>query len=143
MITECAHVVSVEGRWVITRVKSKQTCERCAQGIGCGSGLMAFVLKNRLHDVKARALDKLKPGDLVQLEFSEKALLLAAFLSYLLPAITLLLGALLAQSLVPNQDLPVVLGGVAGFSMGLVVARWVSSSRSLAQVVTPSARLQV
>ncbi len=115
MIRERGCVVRVADSFAWIRCESRAGCERCAQGKGCGGGLLSKLLGDRLFQLRVPAPDGIQVGDQVQLGISETALLGASCLVYLLPLFALLAGALLGDFL--GGDGPaMLLGGVALFA---------------------------
>ncbi|MEM7284490.1 MAG: SoxR reducing system RseC family protein [Pseudomonadota bacterium] len=116
MILETGVVTRVAGRRVWVSASSQTECERCAQGRGCGGVFMNALLQDRLRQVKAVAQEELVVGQRVNLALAEQDLLTAAVLSYLLPTLSLVLGALVGHSLWPG-DIGAILGSVLGLLM--------------------------
>ena len=85
-------------------------------------------------DVRASAATV--PGAHVTVSLPESSVALAAVLGYLLPALGLLFGALVAGVFFFG-DLPAVLGAVLGLVAGLIVVR-LSSKRFSGSVMTPA-----
>ncbi|MCZ6560926.1 MAG: SoxR reducing system RseC family protein [Gammaproteobacteria bacterium] len=120
MIRERGCVVRIAGSFAWVSCESRAGCERCAQGKGCGGGLLSKLLGDRLFQLRVPAPDDIKVGDQVQLGISERALLGASCLVYLLPLFALLMGALLGDFL--GGDVPaLLLGGSAFFSSFLAL----------------------
>lgn len=87
---EVGQVVELSGPLAKVIVKRRSSCESCgACGIG-GRAEMSFMLKN---DVGARV------GDRVLIEMRSKTLFKAAFLTYSIPLIIMIIGFLAGQSL--------------------------------------------
>ena len=124
MITEPATVVRVSDDAVWVRCEVQQACPRCAQGRGCGGGIMGRLLGDRLRLVRAarRGMD-LAVGDGVVIALAESALLRASLTMYLLPVLTMLAGAMLLRHIAGPGDTGSIIGGVAGLSAGLMYAR--------------------
>lgn len=89
-LREVGQVVELAGPLAKVIVKRRGSCESCgACGIG-GRAEMSFMLKN---DIGARV------GDRVLIEMRSKALFKAAFLTYSIPLIIMIIGFLAGQSL--------------------------------------------
>ena len=131
MIEERVEVVRVaEGRaWV--QPANRSGCSRCDAGEGCGAGLWqrAFGLRSRQIVL---ANDQLQVGDQLLLSIAESALLSSAAMLYLLPLVTLIIGALFG-TLVPgagDSELWVLFSSIAGLLGGLLIARaWATAGR--------------
>ncbi|HNP65670.1 MAG TPA: SoxR reducing system RseC family protein, partial [Woeseiaceae bacterium] len=81
---------------VVVEVEAAVACRRCAQGKGCGAGLIGG--PSQLRQVSALLVEGLKVqrGDSVSLELAPGNLLRAASIVYGLPLVGALSGALLA-----------------------------------------------
>ena len=112
MIRESGCVVRIAGPFAWVSCESRAGCARCAEGKGCGGGLLSRLLGDRLFQLRVPVRTGISVGDQVQLGISEGALLGAACLMYLLPLLALLSGALIGDFL--GGDGPaVLLGGLA------------------------------
>ena len=112
MIRESGCVVRIAGPFAWVSCESRAGCERCAEGKGCGGGLLSRLLGDRLFQLRVPVRTGISVGDQVQLGISEGALLGAACLMYLLPLLALLAGALIGDFL--GGDGPaLLLGGLA------------------------------
>lgn len=121
MLTESAKVIAIDedGLWVETLKQS--ACGACSAKSGCGQQLLATYMRD-MSCIKARFLGGRtqqiwKLGDDVEIGVEENALVVNALLVYLLPLISLLVFAALAQTLA----LPEILVALSGFS-GLFIA---------------------
>ena len=118
----------------ITRIR----LEPAAACAGCGSrGTCASASSSatpQFIDVRASAATV--PGAHVTVSLPESSVALAAVLGYLLPALGLLFGALVAGVFFFG-DLPAVLGAVLGLVAGLIVVR-LASKRFSGSVMTPA-----
>lgn len=129
MLTETGRVVAVDadGLWVQTVRRS--TCNACSLRQGCGHGLL-----ERIHDGQ-RGLVRVLPGetdtaacevgDQVRICIPEALLLRGSLLLYVLPLLTLLVGAAAGAALWPAvADSAAMLGAVLGLLLGLGVVHW-------------------
>ena len=125
--------IVVGSRAGVTRIRLEQAAS-CA---GCGSrGTCASAAgsgKPQFIDVRLSA--PAVPGAQVTLSLPESSLALAAVLGYLLPAVGLLFGAVIAAVLFTG-DLPAVLGAVLGLLAGLLGVR-LASGRFCRSYMTP------
>lgn len=124
MITETATVLEVHADHALVRCHRQADCQRCAEGRGCGGGVMSRLLGERLHAVRAATdgLD-LRPGDEVRIGLEEQGLVQASAAVYLLPLLAALAAAAAASRWVGEGDAVAVLGAAAGFATGLAWAR--------------------
>ncbi len=126
MIEEFARVVAIteQGIWVETVRQS--SCSSCSAAKGCGQKLLAAVGQGQRFEVLADNPRKLilQTGDRVVLGLAETALLQASALAYLLPLVTLIIAAVLAD-LSGQPEALIALFGVLGLALGLGVMKWV------------------
>ena len=125
----------------ITRIR----LEPAAACAGCGSRgtctSASSSAKPQFIDVRVSAATV--PGAHVTVSLPESSVALAAVLGYLLPALGLLFGALVAGVFF-SGDLPAVLGAVLGLVTGLIVVRLASkrfSGGAMTPIVCPSTLL--
>jgi sigma-E factor negative regulatory protein RseC len=133
MLTETGRVVALEadGLWVETIRQS--TCGTCAAQKGCGHGLI-----NRISDGKRgyvrvlpgdQAIENYRIDDQVLISIPEEVILRGSFIAYILPVITMLLGASAAVNwLTGNGDLLALLGAGGGLAVGFALVRWNGTS---------------
>lgn len=124
MITETGRVIGVEGEWARVACRRQVECQRCAEGRGCGGGVLGRLLGDRLHEIRAAtgAVDVV-PGDQVVIGLGEDAVMRAAAAVYLVPLLLALAGGAGAAALSGGGDMPAILGAVAGLILGLRWAR--------------------
>lgn len=126
LITERARVLRVADGVAWVQCESQAGCARCAAGEGCGGGLFAKLLRNRLQELPvvlpaARERDPVA-GERLLIGLSTSAVQSASMLMYGLPLAGLLFGAIAASSLLAN-DLVACLGAALGMAGGLLLAR--------------------
>ena len=126
--------VVVASRAGIVRIRLEQAAA-CA---GCGSrGTCASASPSATPQfIDVRLSAPTFPGAQVTLSLPESSVALAAVLGYLLPALGLLLGAVVATVLF-SGDLPAVLGAVLGLVAGLIAVRF-ASNRFSGSYMTPA-----
>jgi sigma-E factor negative regulatory protein RseC len=124
LITETGRVLEVEGDWAWVACRRQVECARCAEGRGCGGGVLGRLLGDRLHRIRAATGSvAVAPGDQVLIGLGEDVVLRAAAAVYLLPLVLALAGALAATALVDGGDLAAIAGAAAGLLLGLRWAR--------------------
>lgn len=124
MITEPGTVTRVAGGFVWVRCETQQACQRCAEGRGCGGGLLGRLLGDRLRQVRVASEDlDLRVGEGVVIGLGETVLVRAALVMYLVPLLLLFIAAAITHRLTGGDDLWTVAGGAAGLVAGLAVAR--------------------
>jgi sigma-E factor negative regulatory protein RseC len=124
LITEIGRVLEVEGDWAWVACRRQVECARCAEGRGCGGGVLGRLLGDRLHKVRAATgAVAVQPGDQVLIGLGEDAVLRAAAAVYLVPLLLALAGGVAATSLTGGGDPAGIAGAVAGLALGLGWAR--------------------
>ncbi|MGM0450037.1 MAG: SoxR reducing system RseC family protein [Pseudomonadota bacterium] len=120
LVLECA------GHRVRVRIEPDAGCPRCAAGEGCGQGLLG-VMRGEPRPVTLWVTvpegSEVAPGDCVMLTVPPSALVAGAALVYLAPLAGLVLGAVVADTLVPGPEALTVAAGLAGLAGGLIIAR--------------------
>lgn len=127
MLEESGRVVNVDvdGVWVETVKMS--ACASCSARNGCGQSLLASVGQGKRSVICVDNPEALRvsPDDEVVIGIGEHAFMHMSVLLYLVPLVTLFLGALLATMFALGE--PAVIGsGVLGLVLGLVLVRFVS-----------------
>jgi sigma-E factor negative regulatory protein RseC len=124
LITETGRVVEVQGEWAWVACRRQVECARCAEGRGCGGGVLGRLLGDRLHKVRAAtgSID-VAPGDQVLIGLAEDAVMRAAAAVYLVPLLLALAGGGAAVALTGGGDLPAIVGAVTGLLVGFRWAR--------------------
>jgi|GEM_PF-2809010 len=110
-------VVAVSGGIAEVHAEAR-SCGSCK---GCLSGRLGDA--KPLESVFFYPAAELKPGDEVTLTLPESALATGALLAYLLPVLTLLVGALIGNT---YGDALAGCGAAAGLAIGLGLTRWLS-----------------
>ena len=105
----------------VTRIRLEQAAT-CA---GCGSRGTCSSASGKPQIVEVRLPQPTSFGERVTLALPESSIALAALLGYLFPAVTLLVGAVIAAGVFGN-DGAAVLGAVCGLLVGLFCVRLVS-----------------
>lgn len=124
MITEIGRVLDVEGDWAWVACRRQVECARCAEGRGCGGGVLGRLLGDRLHKVRAATgVVAVQPGDQVLIGLGEDAVLRAAAAVYLVPLLLSLAGGVAATGLTGGGDPAGIMGAVGGLLLGLGWAR--------------------
>ncbi|NJD07076.1 MAG: SoxR reducing system RseC family protein [Methylococcaceae bacterium] len=102
-------------------------CSGCTQTCSSAALGKAFQREAILRLPMQPGYNELNPGDRLLLGIEERELLGLSFLVYLLPLVTLLVGALtasrVASMLAGSADLAAAGGGIAGLAVGFGVLR--------------------
>jgi len=125
-------VVAVADGWATVRVQRQSTCGACSARSGCGNGVLSEVLGRRALELRVPHQEPLQPGDRVTLGIRDRSLVSGALVMYLLPLAGLIGVAALLSSLLPGvTEGWLILGGLAGFGLGLLaVRRWLHGQGS-------------
>jgi positive regulator of sigma E activity len=129
MIEARVRVVSATADMAWVAANEESGCSACKSQSHCGiSGLGKF-LSRRRPDLPIPFANA-RPGDELQLQIAEADLLRAGLYVYLLPTSLAILGAVLAD-VGGVGDLYSALAAIAGFTVGLLVARWLAAAPNL------------
>ncbi len=123
MIEESGEVVRTQGDSAWVRTLRRTSCGSCSARKGCGTGALAGLFGARAHEVEVLNPIGARIGDEVIVGISETLLVRGSVAVYLLPLLTLMAGALLAEGLAPQlglaaSDIPAIVGGLAGLAAG-------------------------
>ena len=129
MLTETGRIVAIQedGVWVET-IRSS-TCGACSLQKGCGHGLLSRIGEGRRGYIKVLpgtlALSDCAVNDRVRISIPEEVILRGSAVVYMVPLLSMLLGAGLSAGLWPDgADLGAMLGALLGLGAGLALVRW-------------------
>ena len=100
-------------------IERKTACGLCGQTRGCGNSIWGKLFGHQTTAFKAQNRINAKVGESVIVGINEKALLKSALLLYILPLVTLFIGAILASQL-RQTDGSTMLGAAIGLVLGLL-----------------------
>lgn len=102
MIEEIGKVVAVEGNqiWVETQVKT--TCTSCKASESCPTSTIAKAFSPKPEHILITAPSPLVVGQQVKIGISEKALLYASLMVYIIPLVAMMLSAAGTMMIFPN-----------------------------------------
>lgn len=124
MLEEQATVLAVESNAVWVEADRQVGCERCEAGQGCGGGVLGKLVKRGTSRVRALTdLNDLQTGEQVVIGLDERLLVRGSLMTYLLPLITMLVAAIVADQWLQTTDLAVAAAGMFGLGIGLLVLR--------------------
>jgi sigma-E factor negative regulatory protein RseC len=86
---------------VLVETQIKSTCGSCEAQSNCGTGAIAKVFANKRETLRFRLNEMVEVGQKVSLGIPEENLLKASAIVYCLPLLTLVLSAIVGQSLLP------------------------------------------
>ncbi len=120
MIETRGRILSIADGMAEVRIAAVSACGSCRSRSSCGTG------DSRVVRVEAGAA--MHEGDEVALQLEESALVSGALLGYLMPALTLLGGALLATAF-HGSDAAAAIGAGAGLAAGLIGLRFAAGGK--------------
>ncbi len=128
MILQPARIIAAHPDHYLVETLPKSACPRCAEGKGCGGGILAQAFANKTYQISVpqQADNQHHVNELVQVALQSQALLVAALVMYLLPLLTLIAGAFLLGISFNFSDFYTVSGAVIGFALGALLARKLS-----------------
>ena len=144
MLTETGQVISVDAEGVWVRVVRQSACNACQTGSACGQKSLSEYFSQRAMDFYVSNVLGAREGDCVELGIPENNLVTLAFLTYFMPLLALILGAIIGDwswewmsnvsitSLVPiSRDVAAIFGGTVGIICGfLLLKALISRGRS-------------
>jgi sigma-E factor negative regulatory protein RseC len=126
MIIESGRVVAIENDALWVETVRQSSCESCSVQKGCGHGLISKAVGGRSHHVRALLAPDCQQvfqlGDDVEIAVPERVVVGGALLVYILPLLSLLVGAMLMSQWY-SADAWVALGALLGLVAGLAVVR--------------------
>ncbi len=128
MIEERAKVVSVEAGFAWVETQRTSTCGSCSANKGCGTGVVAKVVGQRLSRVRAINTIGANVGDEIIIGLHDQALVRGSFAVYAVPLIVMLLMAMAGDLLGSELQLSfkeglTVIFGLAGLGLGFLWVR--------------------
>lgn len=122
MIEERAIVSRIDDEgsvWV--RPFGPESCPKCAQGQGCGGGVLARLVGRRRPEVRvAGHIGTLQAGDGVIVGVDESALMRASLWIYLVPLTGMFAAGAFAHAVLEAHDILVAAFGLTGLVAGFV-----------------------
>lgn len=119
MIEEFAVVTRRFDDHVMLEIERRTACGLCGQKRGCGNATWGRLLGHNTHEFAAENAINANVGDSVVVGIDERVVLSSAFYLYVVPLLTMLLGAILADVLSNNQFY-VILASAIGLLVGFV-----------------------
>lgn len=141
MNNSTARVVSVQsgmsGNRAVVEVDALVACARCAEGKGCGAGLLGQGERSRVLEAEVSPQLEVHEGDIVDIVMEPSSLLRASLLVYGLPLTTAVAFAGISWWF-GSGDVVAVLMALAGLAGGLALARRKLRSKSCLREFTPT-----
>ena len=121
MIEERAVILSLDNASsnATLEIERKNACGLCGQTRGCGNSIWGKLFAHQSSAFKAQNRINAKVGDSVIVGINEQALLKSAVLLYIVPLVTLFIGAILMQQVFITNAYA-MLGALLGLVLGLL-----------------------
>ncbi len=139
MIEQTVKIVAIEGDQAWIESLSLHGCARCEAGEGCGGGIFAKLFSNKQFRMKIDNTLSLQQGDKVVIGIQDSAVTNASFISYILPLLGLIVGALLGSLFDPiGSESWTLVGAVLGISISFLMSKLSLNSDSFKARYTPT-----
>ena len=140
MIEERAVILSLDNvsssLMATLEIERRTACGLCGQTRGCGNSIWGKLFAHQSTAFKAQNRINAKVGDSVIVGINEEALLKSALLLYIVPLVTLFIGAILAKQL-HNTNGYTMLGAMLGLILGLLWVKGHTMSSSYFKLQQP------
>ena len=142
MIEERAVILSLESEpsavdsTATLEIERKIACGLCGKTRGCGNSIWGKLFAHQSTAFKAQNCINAKVGDSVIVSINESALLKSALLLYILPLVTMLIGAILATQIYDTNGYA-MLGALVGLVLGFVWVKGHTMSNSYFKLQQP------
>lgn len=119
MIEEFAVITKRVDGQVMLEIERRTACGLCGQKRGCGNATWGKLLGHNSHEFAAENAINANVGDSVVVGIDERVILSSVFYLYIVPLLTMLIGAVLADVLYDNEFY-VILAAALGLLLGFV-----------------------
>ncbi len=117
---EVGIVVDVEDNNAYVKIDRKTACENC-KACGLGTSDEKSIVVQAINNIEA------KKGDIVELDLESPDVLLAAFIAYGIPLVSLILGILLSYGIMKlvghNSEVLMLVAGIVFMLISFVIIR--------------------
>jgi sigma-E factor negative regulatory protein RseC len=128
MIEEEAIVIDQNGEFAEVDIIRTKPCGLCGKTQGCGNSIWGKVFSFQKRKIKIQNKINAKVGEKVKLVIEENYLLKASLLLYGLPLLFLFGGMIASEYiLVATNDFVVFLGGILGFTLGIILLKFITA----------------
>jgi len=128
MIKQAAKVIAENENSYLLETLPQSACPRCEAGNGCGGGILAKAFASKIYQIEVNKSQSLQVNELLIIGLPESTLVQGSVLHYLLPLVSMILGAFLFASAFGNGDLYTVSGALLGFIVGIITSRIIAST---------------
>ena len=119
MIEEFAVITKRVDDHVMLEIERRTACGLCGQKRGCGNATWGKLLGHKSHEFAAENAINADVGDSVVVGIDERVILSSVFYLYIVPLLTMLIGAILAEVLF-NNEFYVILAAALGLLLGFI-----------------------
>jgi len=141
MIEEQAQVIEIDGSHLILQAKTQSACAGCAVKKGCGTSVLSKVVGRKFTRFRVENRIGAGVGDTVVVGIAEDVLLTGSAVIYMVPIISMILLALLADSVfahdLDQRDLSIAISAIFGLISGSILSKWYFQRHSSSQRYTP------
>ncbi|WP_456296687.1 SoxR reducing system RseC family protein [Vibrio sp. AK197] len=131
MMTALATVSAVksiqQGFEVQLNCEQKTSCSSCSSQKSCGTGIVSKAVGNKALNWTLKTNQDVHTGQVVEIGFPERSLILSAMVVYITPLCAMILGALLGQwwlaPLLSAGEGAVIASSAAFVALGMIVAK--------------------
>ena len=128
MIEEEALITEVNGKMARIEIVRSKPCCLCGKTQGCGNNLWGKIFSYRRQTIEVPNAIGAKQGDIIYLAIEENYLLKTSLLLYGTPLLFIFLGMGLTEYFIHlANDMHTLIGGVTGFTIGLVLIKIIVS----------------
>lgn len=130
MLEEYGVVVEASDQYAWIQTQRRSACQHCQSNQSCGTASLSQLFGQKVNEVKVVNSLNVNIGDQVVIGIEEQALLHGSLLLYLLPLLTMFMGAISYEGLATQLNWPVqegftILAGLIGLGLGLfLIRRW-------------------
>lgn len=119
MIEESGVVVEIDGDYILVETQPKSACGHCNVGDSCGTSVLAKWFTRKRNQVRVYNQLGLQAGDKAVVGVADDVLIKAAFITYMLPLLSMVSFAILGSA-VSASDMVVTLFSILGLFIGLL-----------------------
>jgi sigma-E factor negative regulatory protein RseC len=121
-------VVACEEGFAIVETQAQAACGGCQAKSGCSTSVISGLFRRRRNRLKVLNPIQAVPGQQVIIGLQEQALVSISLVAYLLPLLSLLLGAIGLQEAAAQWqwhggELASIIGGLSGLTLGLYLLK--------------------
>lgn len=124
MIREVGRVSGVAGPFATVATERNTSCDVCKLNGACGIALLGTFLGKPRATIRALNLAAADVGDQVEVAVDERALLRWSVAVYIVPLLSMIGSALVAQVLFQGGEIMTAIAGLAGLTAGFLLLRY-------------------